>query len=127
MVEMMGGCIQIESELDHGTNFMVILPLISGAEENSVDEENMNVELLQNLYKGRRILYVEDISENQMVMSELLRQLGFKVHLAIHGAEGLDIFRRSKIGHFDVILTDLRMPNMSGQSMIMKIREFEDW
>ena len=121
----MGGSIRIESEIGQGTNFMVIVPLIAGDESSALREEDIDIESLQNEYRGLRILYVEDICENQMIMSHILTQLGFEIFLASDGAEGLYQFKKNGLGHFDVILTDLRMPNMSGQTMIMKIREFE--
>ena len=123
----MGGKIKIESELGNGSNFMIILPLVSGVESNVIREENLDMELqvVQEEYKGLRLLYVEDICENQMVMKQLLEQLGFIVELAADGAEGLHLFRSKGIYFYDIILTDLRMPNMSGQNMIMQIRQFE--
>ena len=122
----MGGCIKIESELGQGSNFMIILPLFSGDEESVLNEKNIDMNILQNIYRGLRILYVEDISENQMVMSHVLSELGFEINLANNGAEGFYQFKKNGVEYFDLILTDLRMPTMSGQTMIMKIREYEE-
>ena len=122
---MMGGRIQIESERSQGSNFMIILPLFSGNEEHVLQEKYIDMEVLRNAYQGLRILYVEDICENQMVMSHVLAELGFEISLANNGAEGLYLFKKQRKEFFDLILTDLRMPNMSGQTMIIKIREYE--
>ena len=122
----MGGNIKVESILNHGANFMVILPLFSGNEERAFQEDEVNLEHVRNQFSGKKMLYVEDISENQLIMSQMLTQLGFEIQLAADGAEGLFQFRAKGINYFDIILTDLRMPNMSGQTMIMKIREFEE-
>ena len=51
--------------------------------------------------------------------------MGFEIEIANNGAEGFYKFRKHRIDYFDLILTDLRMPNMSGQSMILKIKELE--
>ena len=123
---MMGGHIKIESELNEGSNFMIIVPLFSGNEEVVLQEREIDLELLNNTYKGLKVLYVEDISENQMIMTQVLNQIGFEIHLANNGSEGLLKFKRNGMAYYDFILTDLRMPNMSGQTMIRKIREFEE-
>ena len=122
---MMGGRIKIESELDHGSNFIIVIPLFSGDEEVVLKEKNLDLEFIQNIYKGLRVLYVEDICENQMIMTQILTQMGFEIEIANNGAEGFYKFRKHPIGYFDLILTDLRMPDMSGQSMILKIKELE--
>ena len=125
IIEMMGGRVQIESEIGQGSNFMIILPLFSGNEEYVLQEKEIDIGDLQNAYKGLNILYVEDICENQIVMSHLLAEMGFEITLANNGAEGLYQFKQKRKEFFNLILTDLRMPNMSGQTMIMKIREYE--
>ena len=122
----MGGHIKIESELGQGSNFMIIAPLFSGNEEVVLQERDIDLESLNNAYKGLKVLYVEDISENQMIMTQMLTQIGFIIELANNGAEGLIKFKRNGMAYYDLILTDLRMPNMSGQTMILKIREFEE-
>ena len=124
---MMGGTIKVESEHGNGSNFMVILPLVSGDEESALKDEDMDMhmQLVQEEYNGLQLLYVEDICENQMVMKTLLESFGFIVEIASDGAEGFYLFKNKGIGYYDVILTDLRMPNMSGQTMIMHIRNFE--
>ena len=120
----MGGQIKIESKLENGSNFMILLPLISGDEEKALKDEDMDLEL-QGEYSGVKILYVEDICENQMVMRQMLEQLGFITETASDGSEGLHLYKTRGIGYYDIILTDLRMPNMSGQTMIMEIRQYE--
>ena len=128
----MGGKIKIESELRHGSNFMVVLPLVSGSEErlfkgeNDESNESISFKGMFEDFKGMEILYVDDIKENHIVMKLMLKNFGFKVHTASNGAEGLDIFLAKGIGYFNLIITDLRMPIMSGQTMIMKIREKEE-
>ena len=125
ITELIGGRIKIESELGNGSNFMIALPLISGEEANALKDEEIDSKYQTNEHKGKRILYVEDISENQIVMKQLLIQLGFNVEIACDGAEGLHLFKSKYSHYYDLVLTDLRMPNMSGQTMIMQIRQTE--
>ena len=70
---MMGGRIKIESELGHGSNFILVIPLFSGDEEIVLKEKDLDLEFIQNRYKGLRVLYVEDICENQMIMNQKLK------------------------------------------------------
>ena len=90
ITEMMGGIIKIESEIGNGANFMLIIPLFSGNEIALMEQEILfDIQSVQNEFKGLRVLYVEDICENQMVMSQILQQFGFEVKLVVDGAEGL--------------------------------------
>jgi CheY-like chemotaxis protein len=58
-----------------------------------------------------------------MTMKTLLEGQGINITLAKNGKEGLDIFKESQ---FDIIITDLRMDVMNGETMIFKIREYEN-
>ena len=58
-----------------------------------------------------------------MTMKTLLEGQGIIITLAKNGKEGLDIFKESQ---FDLIITDLRMDVMNGETMIFKIREYEN-
>ena len=66
---------------------------------------------------------MEDYALLQKTMKILLEKKGIKVTTAKNGKEGLDIYRTTE--HFDLILTDLRMSVMNGETMIFKIRHFE--
>ena len=57
-------------------------------------------------------------------MNEVLKYLGFKIHSGHNGKEGFQIYSTNP-DFYDLIITDLRMPLMSGQEMILKIRNYE--
>jgi CheY-like chemotaxis protein len=66
------------------------------------------------------ILLVDDNSDGLLVRSSLLEELGYRVHSANNGEEGLKIF---EAGSFDVVVTDYRMPRMNGVELIGRIRK----
>ncbi len=66
-----------------------------------------------------RILIVDDSKVNQMVVSGMLRRLGFDLDTASGGQEALDRLRR---GHYDLVLMDVQMPEMDGLEATSIIR-----
>jgi CheY-like chemotaxis protein len=69
---------------------------------------------------SRRILVAEDNKSIQDVVSKILKFMGFEVALAGNGIEALSVFLDSS---FDLVLTDLQMPNMDGWSLASRIKE----
>ena len=111
-----------------GSNFLIGLPVAiskeQGAMDNRITSEQLWV-LYKDKFKGKVCLYVDDQDSNQALMTELLSHMGLKVISAGNGKSGLEkIIKNHHV--FDFILTDLRMPIMSGQQMICQIREFEN-
>ncbi len=68
------------------------------------------------------ILIVDDDSEFVQQLSSLLQQEGFTVNGSTHPDEALELYRRFSP---DLVLTDLRMPDVSGFSVLKKIRDFD--
>lgn len=73
-------------------------------------------------FGGRRFLLIEDNALNQEVARELLTGMGAEVDTACNGAEGVDMFRQSPAGFYDVILMDVQMPVMNGYEATKAIR-----
>jgi CheY-like chemotaxis protein/anti-sigma regulatory factor (Ser/Thr protein kinase) len=69
---------------------------------------------------GARILLVEDNELNQEVATELLRDVGFVVELAVNGQFALDKIRSA---HYDIVLMDMQMPVMDGVTATREIRK----
>jgi CheY-like chemotaxis protein len=78
----------------------------------------MNIELIKTL----KILYVEDEIILRDTTCNSLKSLIKEIVVADNGKNGLEEFKNNK---FDLIITDLSMPVMSGYEMIQKIREID--
>lgn len=121
IVEMMGGRIQISSQLKTGSQFWFDLNLPSAC-----NWEELTVQPQAKLraitgYQGNklRILVVDDMWENRSVLVNLLTPLGFEVLEAANGQEALKQINSYQI---NAIITDLIMPEMDGFELIHYLR-----
>ncbi|AOX99417.1 hypothetical protein BJP62_02455 [Jeongeupia sp. USM3] len=71
-------------------------------------------------HRGLHVLVVEDHPINQLVMSDQLEQLGCTVTLVADGREALQRWRRGE--RYDVMLTDVNMPNLDGYALARQLR-----
>ncbi|MCR5673407.1 MAG: response regulator [Lachnospiraceae bacterium] len=72
-----------------------------------------------------RVMVVEDSSVSQLIAKEMLEAHGAKVTLCDSGKDGVDMFRDSITGTYDVILMDINMPGMDGYEATDAIRTCE--
>jgi CheY-like chemotaxis protein/nitrogen-specific signal transduction histidine kinase len=127
LVEMMGGRIWVESEEDHGSafNFIVKLP-VSETAKAYVAAQTAQADLAgvaQSNGVGKvRILMAEDNRVNQVITVRILEKWGWEVVAANNGKEALEALGKS---HFDLILMDDHMPEMSGVEATQIIRSEE--
>ncbi|MEZ4695572.1 MAG: ATP-binding protein [Rhodothermales bacterium] len=119
LVEMQGGTVTVDSTEGVGTSFKVVLPFraysgpVSTAADDPVLEKHLNLH-------GRRVLVVEDNEMNRLVVGDLLRLWGAEVDFAHDGLEAVN-----QVNHirYDVVLMDMRMPNMDGRDATIRIRK----
>jgi len=69
-----------------------------------------------------KILLVEDNEINREIMQSQLTAMGYRVDLAVNGADALNLYRQND---YDVILTDIEMPEMNGYELTAEIRRLE--
>ena len=109
-----------------GSNFIISLPVSVSKEQMAAKNEGTEMKWIEekNKWLGKRCLYVEDQEQNQAIISKFLQHLGINVKFAMNGQEGLDMILANH-HNLDLVLTDLRMPIMSGKEMIAEIRQHE--
>lgn len=73
--------------------------------------------------KGR-VLIVDDDSKSRRILELILGSMGFQSMAAHDGEEALDIL--SEDPYFDLIITDVMMPNMTGFDLVKKLRGFAE-
>jgi len=114
IIKRLGGEIEVESKVGHGTVFTIILP--TGGEEK---EEAVSPLPIKNGGKAR-ILVIDDEEFVRSVLSRTLTQVNHQVTLAENGEKGIQLFKEKE---FDMVLTDLGMPGMSGWEVCRMIKE----
>jgi CheY-like chemotaxis protein len=111
-----GGDILVESVPGHGTTFSIYLPELPASAEN---EEESHPPLTGGT---ERILLVDDEEGIVHVTETLLSSLGYAVTVYTSSKDALESFRQHP-NHFDLVITDLTMPEMDGLALSKKLRE----
>ena len=118
LVELMNGTIGVESTPGEGSVFsFTVLLRIPSATDTSVMAMHTSGENLD--LTGKLILLVEDNEINQEIGVALLEHMGASVDVADNGVEGVQWFMQKD---YDVILMDIRMPEMDGYTATSSIR-----
>ncbi len=120
IVQEHGGRIEVgPGPQDRGARFTVTLPLIEGEQAPAGQPEEESPAGASPL-KGRSVLIAEDEPVVLELFSRVLTDSGAEVTLARDGAEA---WKQLETGEFDLIVADLRMPNLSGQQLYEKVAE----
>ena len=108
LVEPQGGTIKVSSKLDEGSTFSFILSFQKTTEEAEIEVLTTDMDSENN---NLRVLVVEDIPLNQLLMKTLLDDYGFERDIADNGKIAIE---KLKTNTYDIILMDLQMPEMNG-------------
>jgi PAS domain S-box-containing protein len=116
IVKTHGGAITVYSEPGKGTVFQMYLPAAQEAAKETRQPQTQG-ELRGH---GERVLYVDDEEPLVFLMTRMLTQLGYTVTGCTEPQKALEVFRSSP-QDFDVVVSDLSMPQMSGVDLAREI------
>jgi signal transduction histidine kinase/DNA-binding response OmpR family regulator len=120
--DLMGGTLEVESELGKGSLFRLRLPakIDEAADIKSPVGDKPRVTGLVPTDKTWRILVADDNRENLLLLKSLLESVGFFVLEAKNGKEAVEAFKKESL---DLIWMDMRMPVMDGYEAVRQIRQ----
>ena len=123
LLDMMGGTINVSSTYGKGSLFIVQIPQKISQMSKPKEEEKKEKKKTRDSYKGMRILVVDDNMLNIKVAARALSGLDFEIDQALSGQECLDKIKKGD--KYDVILLDIMMPEMSGETTFIKLKEID--
>ena len=121
IVRLFGGDITVSSEPEQGSQFRFALWMEEAEDETEHDTDAIDVSGLA----GKRILLVDDVVINRIIVMELLDAFELSIDEAGDGTEAVEKFIASPEGYYDLILMDVLMPHMNGYNAARAIRELD--
>lgn len=120
LIDMMGGTIEISSEVGAGSTFNVQIPL--DIDKNPQAKERASKQTYSCSLAGMNVLLAEDNELNAEIAQALLESEGIVVTRAADGNKAVDLYVSRPAGSFDAILMDIMMPGMDGYEATRAIR-----
>ncbi len=127
LLQVMGGDLYVESIIDRGSCFWFSIPLPCTqlkARETPHPLVTKEKEVIVSYQRiddnpcSLKLLVVDDYQDNRQLIKDILHPFGFEVLLATQGLEALQILRAQKV---DALITDIRMPVMTGIELLEKL------
>jgi len=125
LCHLMGGDITVESKYGIGSTFYfsVVFSAVSQQKSEEIHQHATLTFSMEHLSqfpnRVKNILVVEDNAVNQMVISMMLKKLGYIVDTAVNGQKALEVYQKK---YYDLIFMDIQMPILSGYDATKHIR-----
>lgn len=120
IVDLMDGTITVNTAVDRGSTFTVLLPFRVQPLEGDPGKWNSAAS------PSLRILLAEDNEINREIETELLERMGFVIDPVADGKEAFEKVRQASPGDYDLMIVDLQMPVMDGWQVAAAVRKLPD-
>ena len=126
LIDMMGGTIEVESQLGCGTKMNVVLPFELASEKQILEEKQKEKEKISDSILGKRVLLAEDNELNAEIAMTVLKENGLKAERAANGKQCMEMLKKMPEDYYDMILMDIQMQEMDGYEATKRIRNLDD-
>lgn len=121
LVHLLDGELTLESKKGEGSTFTVKFPLIKATAQVSQPTETPSSPPV--MHEGMKVFIIDDDILQLTVTTELLRKVGIQCDTCTHPQE---VLSRLEKGNYNIVLSDIQMPEMDGFELVQQIRESQN-